>query len=509
MQTNSGFLELLIVFFAAAGGFLFFLKASPKTRKRAGIGLGVLLSLSIVSILLAFVAVPAPRVVPAEEVSVVDMPGAHSQIAQNPPGQQIIQRSAIETWAAIASLVSILVLASFAIWLFLRSDKFRAVAMSLLCGIAVLGVLFVAGKFVSHVQHDAMQTTATITNEGAEPIVASHPNDVTSFMTGWFQVYFTIALAASIIVSFFTYVYLVSRKPATELKSTRFLQSALWGLPVVLVCGMVVLTYIGHLQESAAASRGKFGHTIQANPTSDDSYQIDPAHGGFLPGMVLEVHNDLPLKELEEKVTPLPTDAAGEANSTDSVAPAETPAITVSYPEWIPEGGDVRLFERENGKVFRFTIMSDLFDSNRAAVEDALSRLSRETVNIYSIETRGTASSEIPTAFLRDSAIVHTYGVSGLVATDGQKFPMYRVWLDCEVTTAPDSPSFQYWKSVLMQYRMWILASLIGFFVLVFVALSGLLRLNHFSHGQFEKRLKLAYIILVLVAGIGVMTLMA
>ncbi|MCA9038707.1 MAG: hypothetical protein KDA65_00030 [Planctomycetaceae bacterium] len=391
----------------------------------------------------------------------------------------------------------------FLIWLLYRSDRFRAVALALMVG----GVLFVAlfslkVGFVA-IQTLAMDATATVSSSTGESVVTSHPADLQDYIAKSSLIFAMIAGVCSLIFAFAMYVYFVSRKQTVGVKSSRFLQSTLWALPVVLISGIVLLKYMDHLHRSI--------HTSNEIVTPEGIWgQIDPDYGGFAADRVLEVNDDLPLVELEQKVAKLPTDlpANSEEEPTEAAAAAvELPAVV--YPEWITKGEDVQQFFRDEGKVFRFTVMSDLYESNAAAIQDAMSQLSQKTTRVYQSEMRGSVLQEIPEELLRDSAIIHTYGVAGLVSTEQSKFPMYRVWLDCEVSTGESSVPFQYWKGVMVQHRMWTLASLIGFFVLVFVSLSVLFRLNHFSKGQFERRLKLAYIILILVAGFGVMSLIA
>ncbi|MEZ6044467.1 MAG: hypothetical protein R3C11_02570 [Planctomycetaceae bacterium] len=394
--------------------------------------------------------------------------------------------------AAIVCLSLVLATGGVIVWLLYRSDKFRIVASSLLVGLFGFGMLVVLGIGLKLLGTTLLSESSLVSTSTGETIQVQHPGELLAFLTSSATVYGVIAGIISIITAFAVYVYLVSRKPVERQRSGNLIESAMWALPVLFISAMVLIQFMNQQQPY------------------DDQLMVDipvakvdlkPPHGGFGEGNLLETSNDLLPDQLKKKVTPLPTDvtAGNELVST----------VNLEYPDWINRGDAMLLSDPENVSVFRFTVMSDLFDTNEAAFNDALQRLSNRAVTLFNKTRTDSGITTIPEELLTQSAIIHTFNASGLVSTGQNKFPMYRVWLDCELSTLPDRQPYQYWTQVLILQRMVKLASLIGFFVLMFVALSALFRLNHFSQRKFEKRLKLAYIILVLVAGLGVMSVNA
>ncbi|QDU82878.1 hypothetical protein Pla110_46410 [Polystyrenella longa] len=532
-----GILVLLLIFVGLLG-VLFIAGGFGRRNRTLDLSGGLLVLLGMVVLFAAKLGPPAfqllnlptsgaPQVATVSEPSVgtsIESPSVsinaelQSEVIHSHP--LIVQRD--WDWVSPELLTLVLLFSGFSVWFLIRSTRFRAAALSLVAGVTLLAVLWMGARGVSQTQTWVMDSTSTISSDEAGQIIASQPTEVQMYFQSWSKVLFIVAVAISLVFAFAMYVFFVSRRPTTEVRSSRFLHSTLWALPVVLISGMVLLTYLDHLQRTIQVPEAEL---VRIDGEGTD---IDLPHGGFESGMILEIQDDLSLDQLEIESAELPTDTATisgsspqdpslevtpEDGTAKEPAKAESPpsetAIALEYPEWIERGAEVRHSEVPEGDVFRFTVMSDLFESNAAAVEDALHRLSQQTIHLYGTQSSGSALQRIPNEFLRSSAVIHTYSVAGLVTTEQNKFPMYRVWLDCEVDTFAGSQPFQYWKEVLVQHRMWTLAGLIGFFVLVFVALSILFRLNHFSQGQFERRLKLAYIILVLVAGIGVMSLIA
>lgn len=411
---------------------------------------------------------------------------------------------ATPSWTLLTIILIVILLVSGLIYgllnLFFSTTKKdpsgRSKASGLLTGLFLIAVSFFVffiflGLFYASVSHDftvETQSTELIQPVPGEPSLNIHENDAHQIRepspntrvhpnTPQLRLRLDLFLLGPIILiggafCFAFYVFLASRKPA-EPSSFR-LRSIFWLLPIIGMWGLASWLYIG----GVISSQGHYPLPWY----SDSNLLLE--HGGF------EEENVLAWYSKESGPNILSTKAT------------EIEGPPGAYPQWIL---DAQAYNNKT-KVYyspaTFVLMGT-GDSELAAVENALEKGVPNAINHFRLKhTTNKGPTTFPATLLK-SNVTDLYAVKGTITTGlGDQYDHYRVWVRLSIGTNPKVPSYNYWKSNLMEDRMMSLVGFIGFLVFSFIVLTAYLRLNQRSERKFQNRLRLATLVVLIPVGL-------
>lgn len=180
----------------------------------------------------------------------------------------------------------------------------------------------------------------------------------------------------------------------------------------------------------------------------------------------------------------------------------ESPVALVDESERLEWVETRREDDPEQGRAL-VTVSSRQFATVEQAERDAITQAMDVLVeDLQRTDPRIDRLNVVPTGVVEHLAVRRRYVEPIVRSTGNQEFVVHRVHLQVELSDRVRSELRPYWRSQVVDRRLWSLGAVVGFLTVLLGSLSAYLRLNDLSEGRFQNRLRFAAASLVTAAGL-------
>ena len=228
----------------------------------------------------------------------------------------------------------------------------------------------------------------------------------------------------------------------------------------------------------------------------------------FVPALMSFQHNFGELQPDSKSATKLSTDSESGINlgqpakSFDESSPSvgnqdEENEAPSQLPEWVRQPETTL----EEGRLI--VISGEQYPALAKAHKDALDVAVRAVKEDFQQTHSAAGDWRLPVALVKREAIRQEYVETITRETELNSFQVYRVYYQLELSPQVRKAVFTSWRNQIVEKRLWILGSLVGFVALVLGTTATYLRLDALTGGLYRRRLKLASVSLLIAGGLS------
>jgi len=167
------------------------------------------------------------------------------------------------------------------------------------------------------------------------------------------------------------------------------------------------------------------------------------------------------------------------------------------FSEWVRQS-EVAL---EEGRLI--VISGEQYPARAKAHNDALAAAVRAVKEDFQQTHSAAGDWRLPAALVKREAIRQRHVETITRETELNSFQVYRVYYQLELSPKVRQAVFPSWRSQIVERRLWILGSLMGFVALVLGTTATYLQMDALTGGVYRRRLKLASVSLLIAGGLS------